>query len=1604
MPSFTPGGDVTVNEDAGPQSVPWASNISPGASNETGQALTFAVVSVADPSLFSVQPAIDSSGTLTFKSAKDANGATSFTVHLSDDGGTANGGADTTPDQTFQIIINAVNDVPVPQPDTATTTEDGGPITIAVLDNDYFADLPGTVVSAGTAGHSDSTPQVILDQQGDPIVDGDGNVAPNGTVTVSGNEVIYEPKPDFNGDDTFSYTVQDGNGDTATSTVTVHVTPVNDPPVGKQEVTFVMQQGGTLTVDPADGLLAGAYDVDGEAVDPLTGQPVGGVTFSAQVVTYPTTGVLNLDPMTGGFDYTPPANYLGDVTFEYRLGDGTTLSTGAAYRVRVVVLAAPPPPAPPPAGEVAIPFNLSNVPLEQSTSVPPNVLVVMDDSGSMDWNMVVAGAGQDGGFEIDNGDYVSRYRRRYSSSYTYLWDLKSNAYPPTSGNGYILATEDALNAEAAAQGWANPNPYGVWRGRNHLYNRLYYNPEIEYTPWVGEDANNVEFTNADPSNIRLDPRDPTNLFDLLAPHSYRSSRVPAWDSRGGTTTVQVDNLYIPRYYTTTGTPPLAANDPHTLVEIKPGAGPLPGGMFPGGPDREDCALDDGDPTTCTYAQEIQNFANYFQYYRSREYVTKNGIGKVVAQVQDVRVGYQTISNTTSEPVREMNTLHTEGNKKALLDNIYRVDSYGGTPLRQALARAGKTFACQTGNDCPALPSPQGECQQNFALLFSDGYWNGGTGVSSNADGDNNTPFDGGRYADGVSSTLADVAMYYYEHDIQPGLDDQVPVTSRDVNGAPPGTFPDTDARMHQHMTTYAISFGVSGTVNPADVPSNPLTPFSWPNPFYGNMEKIDDMLHTATNGRGRFLNASSPTELQAAFESAFLEFTQAASSTSSAAFNSTSLREDTLLYRGFYDLRDNTGELTATSVDPSTGQLAATPTWRASDLLEPGITSPASRKIVTYDPVNRIGIPFEYASLTADQKLTLNPSEVDYLRGVRDDEQPAGNLRQRPASNGLLGDIVNSSPVFVGEPRSINRDQAPYPTDDLYSDFVARVKDRTPVVYVGANDGMLHGFDALHGNELYAFVPNKIIDGSTPYHNSLADFTSPFYQHRYYVDLTPEINDVYMRASVTDLSKSWNTVLVGGLGTGGKGFFALNVTDPSQFTATQAPSTVLWEFTDADDTYPTDSSGNPLGGAVGAITDPTGKPVKDLGYSLSLPTLAMSNAGSPDKDWVAIFGNGQNSTSGIAKLFVLFMDKGLDGWDPGDFVKLDTGYGVPVAPDPLAGYPNGLGSPAAVDRDLNGTVDWVYAGDRLGNLFRFDLSDPNPDNWTVTRIFTASYTDSLGNTTVQPILTRPLVIKHPTEDGFLVIFGTGSYTTRADAESQDIQSIYAIWDRGSTAPATAFADTKATRLVKQTITNVVDDSVSPPVTRRIVSKNPVNYELANGTNPGTYGWYIDLDMPRATNTLSGATNTDTSGRNPPEAQYPGEKAIRRLLYRDGVVVTTTVLPALDEFSCFGTRPGSILLFDAVSGGDAGKPVVDFNTDGVVDGNDLVTVSGEAFSGGMLFNQSDLDGQLVDLSVRGGEGDTDFLFVSGGNNTKAFRIAPPSDSRTGRLSWRELEEN
>lgn len=1547
-----------------------------------GQMLTYSVVSISDPTLFSTT-SLSPGGRLELLLTQDANGSATVVVQADD-------GIEQITDS-FLVGVAAVNDVPIARDDFVSMPEDGGVLLIDVLANDYLAEGPAIIEPLPGGGASDSTDNfVVLDPTGNPVA------GTNGSVQIVNGQIQYLPKPDFHGMDTFSYAIRDSSGGSdglgdVSATATVHVTvdAVNDPPTAREQVEFGMLQDTTLQVGAGQGLLNFVYDVESSRLD-SSGNPVGAGAYSAVLTTPPSSGAVSLNS-DGSFTYTPTAGFLGGVEFGYQISDGGAQTT-TDLRVRILVRPALAAPGIPNPGEVSLPFNLAESPLEQTTGVKPNVLLMMDDSGSMDWHISTASNSSDAVVQLSNEPIA--IGQATATNYHYLWPLQDNTYGPSSLVGRILPTEAALALEPATAG----NGFGAWRARHHQFNVLYYNPSVQYQPWAGFDRLNQPFDAAIPQAVRLDPIDPSATINLTIPLSYLAQRVPAWGTGGGTVDVSVTGEYIPRYYTSSANAPLASDAQHTEIRIEAGQGPLAGDSFPGGVNRTDCA----NANACSLGEELQNFANWFQYHRKREYVAKAGVGRVVQSVSGLRVGLETINQTASAEVADMDDSLAEGNKKALLDSLYSINSANGTPLRDALERAGEIYSCNGPGVCPVLPNPAGTCQQNFTLLFSDGFWNAEEGVTSNTDADGSGPFDGGRYADSVANTLADTAMFYYETDLQPGLADRVPPSQRDLQGVPEGTFSDGE-RLHQHMKTFAIAFGINGSIDASSIPSDPETPFNWPDPGLSDQNKVDDMLHATVNGRGQYLSAVDPAQLQRSIEDAFIEFGDAQSSLSAAAFNSTSLRQGTFLFRGFFDLSDNTGDLTATIVNED-GTLEATPVWSAARELAPDRATAAGRRIVTYDGVNRVGRTFLPGQLTPEQQLLLNPAQINWMRGDQANEVPTGALRERDAQR-LLGDIVNSSPIFVGTPRGLNRDQAPYPQSDLYSEFIDDQSNRDGMVYVGANDGMLHGFDALTGVERFAFVPNKLIDVNARFRSAADLLTSPVYSHRYFVDLTPRLNDVYMRASASSSSKSWNTVLVGGLGAGGKGLFALNVTDPdAQFSSNVAATrSVLWEFTDEDDTYPRNLDGSFLGGSENAIRDPDGQPVKDLGYSLSLPTLAMSNRsdGQGSNDWIAVFGNGPNSTAGIAKLFTLFVDEGFDGWSDGDFVKVSTGRGVPEsAPAELVGFPNGLGTPALIDEDRNGTVDLVYAGDRLGNLYRFDLRDSNPSNWESVLLFTAINDDGLR----QPILSQPSVIPHPTQPGFLVMFGTGSYLTENDGSNMDIQSIYGIWDDGRIAsPPTALSGARDSRLVEQVITNVVDDTVTPAQTRRLVSRNEVTYSQ-DGGSPGTYGWYIDLDLPRATQTTGGNANGDNTGNAPPGAQFPGERAIRNFIIRNGSVVTPTVLPSTGESACFGPRAGAILVFDALTGGDARSPLLDFNFDNVVDEADLVSIGEEAFSAGLLLDVGQLDGPLVDLATVGAVGDTDFLFVSGGNESTAIRIADVNDSRTGRLSWQEVEDN
>jgi len=848
----------------------------------------------------------------------------------------------------------------------------------------------------------------------------------------------------------------------------------------------------------------------------------------------------------------------------------------------------------------AAPGTLADAPMFLTNAVEPNILFMLDDSGSMDWGLMTP---EDSGIVFLG-----------ACPYYYT-------HPAVDNNDFwTMPTEAGLKA----QGF--PAPYsGVWRAWNSDYNKAYYNPGITYTPWPGENSAGMLYTTANPAAALIDPYvagGPT--ADLTAVTSYDTDYCP-----GGLGLFTVADFFPARYYRWADTDAdlnVDAEDAHELVEIRPTTS-----IYAGGPDRRDCT---GSPT-CTYAEEIRNFANWFTYYRKREFVTKAAYGRVIAGAGNSRMGMATLNNNgvVNTAIASMNADPRSGPKQALLNSLYGMQADGDTPLRTALDDSGRYLSCTKpnifSNTCPALPTASGgECQQNFTILMADGYYNGVFTGAGNADGDNNTLWDSvntGPYGDASADTLADIAMSYYENDIRPGVKNNVQ--------PPPGAIDENTA---QHMVTYTVAFGVQGNVTA--MPVNDTDAFPWPAPITDSA-RIDDMRHAAWNSRGEFLDAQNPLQLVRSVRGTLRSVQSRIASSAAVAFNSGSLSTNSEVYLALFNSRQWDGDLLAFRLDPASGNINTTPKWSAGNSLDSRNLSSNSRTILTYDGSD--GIAFQWPLLTSAQKQDFRTSASgsldneatgmarhEYIRGHRGCEFSSGeacsyddgvdvfktkSLRERSSR---LGDIVHSGPVFVGVPESNWPDVAPFPSaaGATYTEFREAYASRTGIVYVGGNDGMLHGFSQANGEELLGYIPGALYsDGADDGLHYLAD---PAYTHRYSVDLRASIADTYIQSKVAG-SVTWKTVLVGGLRGGGRGLFALDITDPNAFseTATKPADTVMWEFTSADD--------------------------PDLGHTFSRPSIVPLAGSGNSIRWGVVVGNGYNDLgSGEAKLFILFLEEG----------------------------------------------------------------------------------------------------------------------------------------------------------------------------------------------------------------------------------------------------------------------------------------------------------------------------------------------------------------------------
>ncbi|MEY6434100.1 PilC/PilY family type IV pilus protein [Thioalkalicoccus limnaeus] len=668
-----------------------------------------------------------------------------------------------------------------------------------------------------------------------------------------------------------------------------------------------------------------------------------------------------------------------------------------------------------------------------------------------------------------------------------------------------------------------------------------------------------------------------------------------------------------------------------------------------------------------------------------------------------------------------------------------------------------------------------------------------------------------------------------------------------------------------------------------------------------------------------------------------------------AAASSAVLQSDTLLYTAGFRSDDWSGTLIAREINDD-GSLSATNCancWNAEQWLRaPGRS--VTRNILTYkkeidgDLVTRTAVEFKFNQLSPAQQMALNHSpdgsednlgsqRVDWLRG---DEEAHNDFRSRtlepPDGDGqprLLGDIVNADPQFIG--RLYNG-----PSRLLGA---PSYRERPNVLFVGANDGMLHAFNAETGAELFAFVPSALLDPEPGENFSplsrLMDpgYTETLVSHRYYVDGTPVVEEVY-------LDNTWKTVLVGTQGAGGRSVFALDVTTPTSFSA----NNLLWEFTDPD-----------------------------LGYNVGQPAIARVRTGENSHKWAAIFGNGYNGASRKAFLFV------VDISDGSLIAKVDTGAGD-------GNNPNGLASPKWTHwPQLDLFANRVYAGDLLGNLWRFDNGS---GTWSATKLFTAIDPDG----GVQPITVRPAIGSAAGDNDTLIVgFGTGSFFRVPDAADWQIQSLYGLRDKRTKAgEAPSVLPISRSELLKQGIDSEQEVTIDgKDYLLRVVSKR--EFEPLGEGGPEPRGWYLDLCL------------AGTGGRC---AKSPGdgERVISEATFPTGMtrqrIRFTTMIP--NEDPCSGGRDGFLYDLDLLTGGRYEGAVFDLNRDGQFDEDDMLGLNGEdvppsgiGFGGGERLTVIPAPGRGIEYGFGGdGEGATP---GAGGIGLL------PEDELYRRQSWQQL---
>jgi len=673
--------------------------------------------------------------------------------------------------------------------------------------------------------------------------------------------------------------------------------------------------------------------------------------------------------------------------------------------------------------------------------------------------------------------------------------------------------------------------------------------------------------------------------------------------------------------------------------------------------------------------------------------------------------------------------------------------------------------------------------QNFEKNVTTATYEDGSGVDrdiANPNGTNNSVPTGTQ-----TSQMMGSAYWARTHDIRgttwtnatstgvagttlqrPGL--RVKTFVFDVNEA--GGSNDATTRHTSNQLFMAAKYGGFET-DPSNTAKNPYNTYG--NPFINEQTTPDtnnnyvwqdtDTRSSRAGEANTYFLQSDARGVLSAFDDIFSRASTAARSIAGGAIQSKNLTVGDTIYQGTFDTADWSGDLLAIPVTVSSSNevsIGSTTTWTAAARLA-ALTAPATSRNIVVGKAwaaaspNPVAVSFTWATIEQSLIDSLNKTpttaadglgeaRLNYLRGDKSNESSLFRARSK-----LMGDVINSGVVYSGAPTTAINDSG-------YSAFYNANKSRTPAVFVGANDGMLHAFNGGTGDELFAYIPSWL--GST-----LSALTSKTYNnsHQSYLDGTPAVAEA-------QVGSDWKTVLVSGTGGGGKGVFALDVTDPAAFTA----SKVMWEFTNQDDA--------------------------DLGNVTGRPQILKIRTGTNTYKWFAVFGSGVNnyvtdsngifSSTGKPALFILDLSKAVGtSWTEGtNYYKIS----LPVNSSLSTSHATGLLN----FRAALGTakeVTYIFMGDLHGNFWKLDFkSAASTTDWNIGNLsyFNNGSTSSpipmfIAKDTadsVQPISAAPNIVFGPITNSFYVLFGTGKYLETGDKAATATQSVYMLYDNGTT--------------------------------------------------------------------------------------------------------------------------------------------------------------------------------------------------------------------------------